>query len=88
MVNGEAAQALGQPVTGTVRRARSNSAGSRNSTFSSMPGSTDTSTGPRRRSAAMTLSTNSSGAEAPAVIPTTEAALTHAASSSLPSAMR
>src|SRR3984893_5925974 len=69
-------------------RTRSNSAGSRNSTFSSIPGSTDTSIVPRRPNASSTSSTNSSGAEAPAVIPTVSASRTHAASNSLPSAIR
>jgi hypothetical protein len=58
-----------QDVPAGAGRARSNSAGSRNSTFSSIPGSTDTSIGRIRRSAAITSSTSSSGAEAPAVTP-------------------
>ena len=51
------------------------SAGSLNSIFSSRPGSTDTATGPIRRNASITSSTSTSGAEAPAVIPTVAASL-------------
>src|SRR5947209_8194884 len=65
-----------------------NSAGSRNSMFSSRPGSTETATGPIRRSASMTSSTRTSGADAPAVTPTAFAPFSHSGLSSLPSAMR
>src|SRR6516225_2108793 len=64
------------------------SAGSRNSMFSSRPGSTDTLTGPMRRRASITSSTSTSGAEAPAVMPTVFAFLNHSGLSSLPSAIR
>jgi hopanoid biosynthesis associated radical SAM protein HpnH len=47
-----------------------NSTGSRNRTLSSIPSSVETSTGAMRRSASMTSSTSTSGAEAPAVSPT------------------
>ena len=46
--------------------------------FSSRPGSVDTSTGPMRRSASITSSTSTSGAEAPAVMPTVLASLSQA----------
>ena len=42
---------------------------------SSRPGRVETSTGPRRRSASITSSTSTSGADAPAVRPTTSASL-------------
>src|ERR1700691_6759928 len=64
------------------------SAGSRNSIFSSRPGSTETATGPMRLRASITSSTRTSGAEAPAVMPTAFASLSQSGFSSLPSAMR
>src|SRR6266496_6690063 len=64
------------------------SAGSRNSIFSSRPGSTDTITGPIRLKASITSSTRTSGAEAPAVIPTALASFSQSGFSSLPSAIR
>src|SRR4029079_15615559 len=64
------------------------SAGSRNSIFSSRPGSTDTVTCPMRRKASITSSTRTSGAEAPAVMPTALAPFSHSGFSSLPSATR
>src|SRR6266702_7236547 len=63
-------------------------AGSLNSMFSSRPGSTDTVTGPIRRSASITSSTSTSGAEAPAVRPTVLAPFNHSGLSSRPSAIR
>src|SRR5690349_160341 len=68
--------------------ASASSAGRRNSIFSCSPGSTEISTGPRRRSAPMTSSTSTSGAEAPAVMPTVPAPRTQAGSNSLPSAIK
>src|SRR5215204_1955475 len=65
-----------------------NSAGRRNSILSARPGSVDTSSGPNRRRVSMTSSTSTSGAEAPAVMPTTSAFSSHCGSNSLPSAMR
>ena len=47
-----------------------------------------TSTVPSRRNASMTSSTSTSGAEAPAVMPTVWAPLNHSGCSSLPSAIR
>src|SRR6266516_7002943 len=64
------------------------SAGSRNSIFSSRPGNTDTVTGPIRLKASITSSTRTSGAEAPAVIPTALASFSQSGFSSLPSAIR
>src|SRR6185295_12981456 len=64
------------------------SAGSRNSIFSSRPGSTDTLTGPIRLKASITSSTKTSGAEAPAVMPTAFASFSQSGFNSLPSAMR
>src|SRR6202051_1015658 len=64
------------------------SAGSRNSIFSSRPGSTETTTGPMRLRASITSSTRTSVAEAPAVMPTAFASFSQAGFSSLPSAMR
>src|SRR5262249_43423161 len=71
-----------------IRRSRVSSTGRRNSIVSSRPGKVETSTGPSRCNAAMTSSTRTSGAEAPAVIPTVLASRTQAGSSSLPSAIR
>src|SRR6185437_15990844 len=53
-----------QAVRPTSARLRSKSAGRRNSTFSSMPGSVATSMEPSARSASITPSTSVSGAEA------------------------
>src|SRR6185295_14491284 len=74
----------------TVRVAKPSvsSAGRRNSMCSSRPGSVETSTGPRRRSALITSSTSTSGADAPAVRPTTSASFTHSGCSAEPSAIR
>ena len=52
------------------------------------PGNWLTSTGPSRRSASMTSSTSTSGAEAPAVMPTVLALPNQSGLSSLPSAIR
>src|SRR5262245_57943877 len=64
------------------------SLGSRNSSVSRTPSISSTSTGPCRRRVSMTSTTNSSGAEAPAVRPTVCTPSSHAGSSSLPSAIR
>src|SRR6185295_13941832 len=71
-----------------VGQLAASSAGSRNSMFSSRPGSTETATGPMRRKASITSSTSTSGAEAPAVMPTAFASLSHSGFNSLPSAIR
>src|SRR6202165_214947 len=75
-------------LSGEVDQPAASSAGSRNSIFSSRPGSTDTATGPMRRKASITSSTRTSGAEAPAVMPTALASFSQSGFSSLPWAMR
>ena len=57
-------------------------------TFSSIPESVDTSTDPNRLSVAMTSSTRTSGAEAPAVSPTAVFRSNHSRFYALPSATR
>src|SRR5258708_1868824 len=76
------------PLGREVSQPTVSSAGGRNSIFSSRPGSTDTATGPIRRKASITSSTSTSGAEAPAVMPTALASFSQSGFSSLPSAMR
>src|SRR5204862_1448430 len=71
-----------------VDQLAASSTGSRNSIFSSRPASTDTATGPMRLKASITSSTRTSGAEAPAVMPTAFASLSHSGFNSLPSAIR